>query len=238
MNCLLYNVVYKPLSIGLSTTREAIRVTGNVCRSANTFLFTTILFSELAELKYPHFTVYARTLFTHATTPIGNFFIQDEVDATFNIPKYWRKGEYTNLFCAACDGLSNTEALANFADYVGLINLGQIAARLGSIKLLSGLVNIGMDPFCMAASLIGKVFAIISVCNEVRSEERPMRADEKASIVFCSVVLGTKLGVIIGGVCFGWVPGVTTLALFSISRSVCLLTRAYLHNTHHGRNRI
>lgn len=221
---------------------------GNVCRNTNTFLFGTILLSEIAELTFPHIASEACRALNIANTPIENLFMHEEISDMGNIPQYWEKDEvtqqykykkeerYVNTICAMCDGLSNLKGVVDLAEYLGLLDLKQVASQLGNIPLFGQcFLHIGLSSFCTTAGLIGKIFSITSVCLDVKSQATPIRPDQKAAILFSSVVLVTKIAVI-AGTCFGWAPSATTLAVFSIARTTCLFTRCYLRNTHLNRN--
>lgn len=205
-----------------------------ICNKANTFMFATMLISEIAELTHPERSLKARTALQPAHTLIGTLFLQDDIHELSNCKKYWHNEEYPQLISAIFDVGSDLSALIPLADYVGLLDMAHLAAKLGSVPVLKGLVTIGLDPICTTMGLIMKVCTIIIVCKEVKEQHKKgesISSSQKAMLIYSTIVIATKVTVITGAF-FGWAPTATTLALFSISRTVGNFARAYAYNNY------
>lgn len=211
--------------------RQVLSMMGNTARNTSTFLFSSLLAFEVAELKYPAETLKFRRIFNLTGTPIENFFAQEELHQVVEIRQTWAEGKYVALCSIICDITSNFGVVYNWGEFLGVLDRAKISAAMGRIPLMHHGVAVGLDTFCSTMSLVGKIFAIISVCKDVRNQDKPIQPSQKTSLIFSSVVLTTKLSVIIGSAYFGWSPSQTTLNLFSITRTVCNLTRAYTRNT-------
>lgn len=235
MNQIVYPCLSTCLHLPSTLLTRSVSIAGTICNRANTFMFATMLISEMAQFTCPERSLKARTAMQPVQTMIGFLFMQDEIDELSNCKEHWRNKDYTKFISTICDAGSELSAIASHAQYVGLLDMQRISQLVGRVPILKGLTSIGLDPICVAMGLIMHTCSIITVCHDVKAQYaakgESITLHQQVSVICSATVLATKVAVIAGG-CLGWAPTSTTLAVFGMTRTVVYFARFYVWNNY------